>query len=80
MQSVIAVPHQVFENLHLRFDNGETQVYTGTQNGTNRRIFRRDDRSLYAADGRQVYDLDVIIQQAKYALPVSQFGTELLKK
>jgi hypothetical protein len=48
--SYIRVPTEVFNSLHRRFDAGETSVYTGRRNGTNRLVLRLESGAIVGAD------------------------------
>ena len=70
--SAVGVHHDVFTDLHRRFDRGETHVYTGAKDGSNRRCFRKEDGKIWTEDGREVMDLSKFAQEDY--IPLSRYG------
>jgi hypothetical protein len=66
--SYIRVPTEVFNSLHRRFDAGETSVYTGRRDGTNRLVLRLESGAIVGADcgGEVVTDRAIAILTQTY--------------
>jgi hypothetical protein len=78
---MVGVPHDVYVELQARFDRGETDVFTGKKDGSNRRVKRGDDGKIYvdeACDTRQVIDMSVL--PVNGAIPLSSYGRKSLAK
>ena len=56
----VQVSDELFENLQKRFDDGEEQVFTGRSDGTNRRVFRNEQKGIYSEDGKMVVPFSVV--------------------
>ena len=59
--SLIVTSRETWLDLHRRFDRGDTSVFTGKKDGTNRKVMRRNDGAIIAvACGREVADEETL--------------------
>lgn len=78
----ILVLDEVYTKLHIRFDRGEKNVFTGRKDGTNRKVIRKEDGKIYSCeDGREIRPLSLMnsIDSEVKSLMATKYGQFSLK-